>query len=118
MIKAEFGIINDFNEKKDYTGYHPEKYHCVAIDDDLYLNDWWNDLSRIDTLNVYDKGVLQPQTALSRWGITIIPPKSLTDFLDIVIKDKSYKRDANLVALAALIEEAIKEQKYVIHYGV
>lgn len=118
MIKAEFGIINDFNEKKDYTGYHPEKYSCVAIDDDLYLNDWWNDLSRIDTLNVYDKGVLQPQTALSRWGITIIPPKSLPNFLDIVIKDKRYKKDAKLVAFAALIEEAIKEQKYVIHYGV
>ena len=118
MIKAEFGIVNDFNEKKDYTGYYPEKYHCVAIDDDLYLNDWWNDLSRIDTLNVYDKGVLQPQKALSRHGITIIPTKSLPDFLDIVVKDKRYKQDANLVALAALIEEAIKEQKYVIHYGV
>ena len=118
MLKAEFGIINNFNEKKDYTGYHPEKYSCVAIDDDLYLNDWWNDLSRIDTLNVYSKGVLQQQKALSRWGITIIPPKSLTDFLDIVIKDKRYKRDVNLVALADLIEEAIKTQKYVIHYGV
>jgi len=118
MIKAEFGIINDFNEKKDYTGYHPEKYSCVAIDDDLYLNVWWNDLSRIDTLNVYSKGVLQQQKALSRWGITIIPPKSLPNFLDIVAKDKRYKKDANLVALAALIEEAVKAQKYVIHYGV
>ena len=118
MIKAEFEIINDFDEKKDYTGYHPEKYSCVAIDDDLYLNDWWSDLSRIDTLNVYSKGVLQPQKALSRWGITIIPPKSLTNFLDIVAKDKRYKKDANLVALAAMIDEAIKEQKYVIHYGV
>ena len=118
MIKAEFGIITDFNETKDYTGYYPEKYHCVAIDDDLYLNDWWSDLSRIDTLNVYSKGVLQPQKALSRWGITIIPPKSLPDFHNIVVKDKRYKQDANLVALVALIEEAIKEQKYVIHYGV
>lgn len=118
MIKAEFGIINDFKEKKDYTGYHPEKYNCVAIDDDWYLNDWWNALSRIDTFNVYSKGVLQPQKALSRWGITILPPRSLPDFLDIVVKDKRYKEDANLVALAALINEAIKAQKYVIHYGV
>ena len=118
MIKAEFGIIENFDEKADYTDYSPKKYHCVAIDDDLYLNDWWEALSRIDTFNVYTKGVLQPQKALSRWGITIIPPKSLPNFLDIVIKDKRYKRDANLVALAALIEEAIKEQKYVIHYGV
>ena len=118
MLKAEFGILNDFDEKKDYTGYHPEKYNCVAIDDDLYLNDWWKALSHIETLNVYSKGVLQPQKALSRWGITIIPPKSLPDFLDIVVKDKRYKNDANLVALATLIEEAIKAQKYVIHYGV
>lgn len=36
MVKAEFGIISDFNEKKDYTRYSPEKYQCVAIDDDLY----------------------------------------------------------------------------------
>lgn len=38
MIKAEFGIIENFNEKEDYTEYAPKKYHCVAIDDDLYLN--------------------------------------------------------------------------------
>ena len=118
MIKTEFGIVENFNAKEDYTEYSPKKYHCVAIDDDLYLNDWWNALSYIDTFNVYTKGVLQPQKALSRWGITIIPPKSLTDFLDIVIKDKRYKKDANLVALATLIEEAVKAQKYVIHYGV
>ena len=118
MIKAYFGIITDYNEKKDYTGYSPEKYNCVAIDDDLYLNDWWNALTEIDTLNVYSKGVLQPQKALSRWGITIIPPNSLPSFLDIVIKDKHYKKDSNLIALAVLIKEAIKAQKYVIHYGV
>ena len=118
MIKAEFGIITDFDENKDYTGYFPEKYNCVAIDDDLYLNDWWQALTEIDTLNVYSKGVLQPQKALSRWGITIIPPRSLPAFLDIVKNDERYKMDAHLVALAALIDKAIKTQKYVIHYGV
>lgn len=71
MIKTEFGIIDDFDEKSDYTGYNPEKYNCVAIDDDLYISAWWESLSVIDTLNVYDEGVLQPQKALSRWGITL-----------------------------------------------
>ncbi len=118
MIKAEFGIIDDFNEKKDYTGYHPKKYNCIAIDDGLYLNDWWNALSYIDTLNVYDKGLLRPQKALSRWGITVIPPESLPAFLDIIVKDRRYKTDANLAALASLIKEAVKTQKYVIHYGI
>ena len=57
MIKTEFGIIDDFNEKNDYTGYYPDKYNCVAIDDDRYINAWWKELSKINTLNVYKKGV-------------------------------------------------------------
>ena len=118
MIKAEFGIIKDFDKKKDYTGYYPEKYNCVAIDDDLYLNDWWQALMQIDTFNVYSKGVLQPQKALSRWGITIIPPKSLPAFLDIVKNDNRCNNDDHLITLVNLIEEAIKMQRYVIHYGV
>jgi hypothetical protein len=118
MIKAEFGIIENFDEKRDYTGYCPEKYHCLAIDDDLYLNDWWNALSRIDTFNVYEKGVLQPQKALSRWGITIIPPSSLPVLLDIVLSDKRSKKDKRLIAFAGMIHQAIVENKYMIHYGV
>lgn len=118
MIKTEFGIINDFDEKKNYMGYHPEQYNCVAIDDDLYLNDWWKDLLQIDTLNVYTVGVLQPQKALSRWGITIIPPKSLLAFYDIVVSDHRYSADKHLVELAKMIQLAYSQNKYMIHYGV
>jgi len=118
MIKAEFGIIDDFNERNDYTGYCPQKYHCVPIDDDEYLNDWWPRLSEISTLNVYVQHTLQAQRALSRWGITIIPPQSLPALLDIVITDKRYKKDKHLIAFAQLIHSAIQDQKYMIHYGV
>ena len=38
MIKAEFGIIECFDECADYTEYVPERYQCVAIDDEKYLN--------------------------------------------------------------------------------
>ncbi len=118
MIKAEFGIIDDFNEQKDYLKYEPQKYHCIAIDDDKYMNDWWNALLEIDTFNVRGQGVLQPQKALSRWGITIIPPTSLPKLLDIVMTDKRYKKDKRLVSLADLIRQAILNDNYVIHYGV
>ena len=118
MIKEEFGIIENFYEKGDYTGYCPKKYHCIAIDDDLYLNDWWEALSRIDTFNVGSKGVLQPQKALSRWGITIIPPSSLPALLEIVLSDRRSKKDKRLIAFAGLLHRAIIENKYVIHYGV
>lgn len=39
MIKTEFGIIEDIEETEEYS-YNPEKYHCVFIDDDVYINDW------------------------------------------------------------------------------
>ena len=118
MIKAEFGIIDDFNKKNDYTGYYPKKYNCIPIDDDKYLTDWWPQLSEISTFNVYNENTLQPQKALSRWGITIIPPQSLPALLDIVISDKRYKKDKYLIAFAQLIHSAIQDQKYIIHYGV
>lgn len=117
MIKAEFGIISDFYRKKNYTGYFSKKYNCVAIND-MFLDDWWSDLLNIDTLNVYAKGLLQSQKGLSRWGITIIPPTSLPDFLNIVRNDRRYQSDSNLVDLAHLIDHAIQTQKYMIHYGV
>ena len=118
MVRTEFGIIEDFDEKQNYTGYTPEKYHCVAIDDDKYINDWWNALLSIDTFNVCSEYVLQPQKALSRWGITIIPPSSLPMLLNIVTSDKRYRRDKRLRLFACLIQTAIEREKYMIHYGV
>ena len=32
MAKAEFGIIEDIMETREYS-YNPEKYHCVSIED-------------------------------------------------------------------------------------
>jgi len=118
VIKAEFGIIENFNEKRDYTGYLPEQYHCVAIDDDRYISDWWEALLTMDTFNVYSERILQPQKALSRWGITIIPPDSLPILLSIVTSDKRYQRDKRLHLFANLIQTAIERKKHMIHYGV
>ena len=118
MIKAEFGIIECFDECADYTEYVPERYQCVAIDDEKYLNDWWDSLLDIDTFNVYGKSILQPQKSLSRWGITIIPPDSLSKLLNIVVSDKRYRKDQSLVAFSVLIRQAIECEKHMIHYGV
>ena len=95
MIKAEFGIVDAFNEKDDYTRYTPDKYHCIAIDDDIYMNDWWESLCLMNTFNVYEKGVLQPQTALSRWGITIIPPDSPSARRAFNCSVKAYTKGSN-----------------------
>ena len=117
MIKTEFGIIENFDPKEDYKTRSPEKYRCVAIDGDLYLNDWWDVLLQMDTYNVYDAGILQAQKALSRWGNTVIPPVALPQFLEVVRADRRCRQDPGLLALAELIREAIESDKHMIHYG-
>ncbi|MFQ9653419.1 MAG: hypothetical protein ACLRZZ_27450 [Enterocloster sp.] len=43
MAKAEFGIIEDITETREYM-YNLGKYHCVPIDDEVYIEDWWDKL--------------------------------------------------------------------------
>ena len=115
MIKTEFGIIDEIDYGKDYGIYEPEKYNCVYIDDDVYINDWWQ---RLTTMKTYFHKMDRPSFALARWGVTIIPPESLPTFQDIVITDRRINTDKHLVALADKIQEAINRNKFMIHFGV
>lgn len=114
MIKTEFGIIDIIDFKKDYK-YEPERYNCVFIDDDTYINDWWE---RLITMKTYFHCMDRPSRALDRWGITLIPPESLATFQDIVISDYRINSDDHLVELAEKIKEAIENNKFLIHFGV
>ena len=113
--RAEFGIIDDFDPQKDYgDSYEPERYHCIAICDDA-LNDWWDG---IQDMRTYFHCYNRPETALARWGVTLIPPESL-DQLIAVIKRKTadeYMNDA--LEIIELLKMAKRQDKYVIHYGV
>lgn len=115
LIKAEFGIIDKIEKDKDYSEYEPHRYHCVFIDDDAYINDWWNQLILMKT---YFHNLNRPEMGLARWGVTLIPLESLGAFQDIVISDKRINKDKQLVLLAEKIEQAIRENKYMIHYGI
>ena len=108
MIKTEFGIIDNFQPNQKYTAYEPEKYHCVAINDEC-IDDWWERLLMIRT---YNMSLKQPQGALSRWGITLIPPESLPALLEIVAEDNRIYWDDRLEEFADLIRQAITENKY------
>ncbi len=111
---AEFGIIDEFIKDKDYSDYEPEKYHCVAINDDI-ISDWWDKLTLIKTFfHCYNR----PSFALARWGVTLIPPESLEAFYEIVSSDRRSKSSKELIDLIILLRTAISENKYVIHYGV
>jgi hypothetical protein len=111
---AEFGIIDEFQKDKNYSFYEPEKYGCVAINDDI-LNDWWSKLVLIKTyFHSYDR----PEFGLARWGIILIPPESLEAFYEVIANDKRSKSSKELIDLMILIRKAICEKKYIIHFGV
>ncbi len=114
MLKAEFGIIDTIDEKKDYSTYEPQKYCCVSISDD-YLTDWWEQLRMMKT---YFHSLDRPNVALARWGVTLIPPVSLSILQNIVLGDPRLNTNQDLVQLARIIQKAIAENKCMIHYGV
>lgn len=115
MIAAEFGIIPEISTNKIYTNYEPQKYNCIKIDDDLYIDDWWPQLQNMETyfneLNFQSKG-------LNRHGVTLIPPISLKCFENIVKNDSRLLSDPSLKSLLSVVQKAISENKYMIHYGV
>ena len=115
MAKTEFGIIEDFDKTKDYSVYEPERYHCVYIDDDLYIDDWW---ARLVLMKTYFHCYSRPEFGLARYGVTLIPPESLPAFQEIVLSEPRLKEDPQLVLLAQLVQKAVSEGKYMIHFGV
>ena len=108
MARHEFGIMQNAPElRKRYDEYELQKYNCISVDDDYVVKILAN-LSNIDfywhTLDVPAKGIAYT-------GITLVPPTSLQAFI-AVIKDI-----AELNALKDLLEKAIVENKWVIHFG-
>ena len=109
MAKHEFGIMMNTPQKgKRYDEYEPWKYACISVAD-VYLQIIAERLTAIDfcwhTASDKDKG-------LAYYGVTLVPPCSLKAFID-VIDDISELRE-----LKKLLEKALDENKWVIHYGI
>ena len=108
MAKHEFGIMSEApRHGKRYDRYEPEKYACISVDDD-YVAAIAERLTAIDfywhTLSVKGK-------VLAYCGITLIPPSSLYAFIGVIAGD------SHLSELKELLEKALDEDKWVIHYG-
>lgn len=110
----EFGIVEDINIEQNFNNYSPQKFNCISVDDDI-INDLYEHLSIMKT---YYHSLDRPEFGLANWGITIIPPQSLSLFYDVVASSKIIKKSIELNDLATKINQAKKEQKYMIHYGI
>ncbi len=111
MAKHEFGILEREPEQGErYDEYCPEKYDCIAVHDD----DIEPLLERLNVLETYVHTLSRPGNGLVYYGITLIPPSSLTQFKQII--DSTGR--VELQALSKKIEEAMRRHKFMIHYGI
>ena len=108
MAKHEFGIMQNPPEpRKRYDKYEPQKYNCISVDDHyveniaahlIHLDFYWH------TLDIPAKG-------MAYTGITLIPPTSMQAFAAII------KDIKGLNELKDLLEKALSENKWIIHFG-
>lgn len=115
--RHEFGIIDCLEE---YTEkYEPEKYNCTYVEDDL-LDEVYDEefKAKIENLDTFAHNTDRPYKNLAYYGITLIPPKSLETFLDIIIEANAKYKAKELEILIDKITYAIKENKWMIHYGI
>ena len=108
MAKHEFGIMHNAPERgKRYDEYEPQKYNCISVEDEL-LETVDRKFNEIDfywhTLDVNGKSI-------AYCGVTLIPPDSMNAFIDII------KDIPDLSELKELTEKALKENKWIIHFG-
>jgi len=118
VAKHEFGIIDSFEEGKWYSAYEPEKYHCISVSDDFIEELVINYHEALMAIKTYFQVTTQPGAGLDECGVTLIPPESLKQFREVVIKANHRLQSEELQLLIEKITEAIKENKYLIHYGI
>lgn len=114
----EFGIIDHIEDYKE-DQYEPEKYNCISVDGDLIdkiYNQGFKD--KLDLLETFAHNRNRPYRGLAYYGITLIPQKSLKEFLDIIMEANMEYKSEDFENLIKKISIAIKKNKYVIHYGI
>lgn len=110
----KFGITEDINDKSLYTNYFPELNDCIVVDDDVIL-EIVKDLAIMKTYYLF---LTRPNFGLAYHGITIIPPQSLSFFLEVILSNKKIKRFEDTAILCEMIQQAIKSNKYILHFGI
>jgi hypothetical protein len=115
----EFAIMKDFDENEDYgfkmaREFEYEKLKYVSIEDD-YVGKW--SLVLKDMLT-YFHTYSRAEKGFARYGVTLIPPTSLKEFYDCVINDEDFNDKEELEKLSKMIQKAIIDSKFIVHFGI
>ena len=108
MAVHEFGsLTRDPVPGERYDTYEPERYGCVAVDDE-----WVEPLAeKLAELPVYWHTLDRPEKGFACCGITLIPPSSIPAVLAALDAAEEW------TTLGGLLEEAKAQGRFVIHYG-
>ena len=109
MAKHEFVIMDIAPTlKQEYNKYEPEKYHCISVEDE-YIEPLLKELSVIPC---YWHSLKQEKRGLAYYGITLIPPHSLKEFISVIDSKMQFNELRNLLSKAS------NDNKFVIHFGI
>lgn len=108
MAKHEFGIMmNSPKPSVRYDAYEPQKYNCISVDDD-YIEQI---APRLNNVEFYWHSLDVPAKGIAYCGITLIPPVSIERMIEV------FKTVDELSDLKQLLQKALNENKWVIHFG-
>ncbi|ADU75573.1 hypothetical protein M972_112665 [Acetivibrio thermocellus AD2] len=95
----EFGIIDTFEEGKCYCDYGPKDFNCIPVGDRYigpivrkYMFDFIG-------MKTYFIDSTEQGEGLFYCGVTIIPPESLKQFRDIIVKANNHYKSEQLELL-------------------
>ena len=92
-----------------YSDYDPWDFYPEVVIDHIYLEE---QLGRFNAIPCYWQTLDQPGGGLDYCGITLIPPGSIPAFLAVA------RALPGLGPLLPLLEQAEREGKFVIHFGI
>ena len=109
MAKHEFGIMDIAPTwEQEFDNYEPGKYHCISVEDE----DIAPLLKEFSEIPCYWHSLKREKKGLAYCGISILPPQSLEKFISIM-DDKTQFDE-----LRGLLRKALRENKFVIHFGI
>ncbi len=108
MAKHEFGIMERAPRTGErYDEYEPELYGCISVDDELIEKMAWD----VQNVHCFWHTVDRAGKGLAYTGVTLIPPESLGEIIEVLGEKNEFS------ALRCLLEKAMREEKFVIHFG-
>ncbi|MBE6888519.1 MAG: hypothetical protein E7485_00690 [Ruminococcaceae bacterium] len=104
----KFGIMPRTPQKGEcFDSYEPRKYGCISVDGERIDAI----LSKLDEIEFFWHSVDVCGMGIAYCGITLISPTSAKKMIDILPHDEAF------ISLIKLLERAISQDKFVIHYG-